>query len=215
MGGRFEDDSLASGLAKASARATGFNGNFLDYDNDGDLDLFCTAGGVRMNESATADALYNQRYGLPDLLIANDGRGRFVDVSAAAGPYFKEALIGRGAATGDLDNDGDLDIVVSNLGDRIVLLRNETPSGHWITLDLVNGDGRHNPIGANVWIEAGGQRQRFYLHDRVTYLSQSDQRVHFGLGDAEKVDRIEITWPDGKSQAVEGLDADQFVTIRE
>ena len=167
-----------------------------------------------MNESAAADATYNQRYGLPDLLVANDGQGHFVDVSADAGPYFEETLIGRGAATGDLDNDGDMDIVVSNLADRIVLLRNETPSGHWITLDLVGVDGRRNPIGTNVLVQAGGRRQRSYLHGRVTYLSQSDRRVHFGLGGAEKVDRVEITWPGGKSQVLEDLEVDRFLEIQ-
>jgi hypothetical protein len=214
VGGRFEDDSVTSGLAKATARATGFNGNFLDYDNDGDLDLFCTAGAVRMNETAPADASYNQRYGLPDLLMANDGQGRFVDVSESAGDHFQQSLIGRGAATGDLDNDGDLDIVISNLADRTVILRNDTPGGHWITLDLIDVDGRRNPIGTSVWIEAAGVRRRAYIHDGVTYLSQSDQRVHIGLGTAQPIDRVEITWPDGATQVVEDLEVDQFLEIR-
>ena len=214
-GGRFEDCSTTSGVARATARATGFNPNFLDYDNDGDLDLFCTTGGVRINETATPDASYNQRYGIPDLLLANDGQGRFVDVSSTAGPHFREALIGRGAATGDLDNDGDLDIVISNLADRAVLLRNETPSGHWITLDLVTADGHRNPIGANVRIQTGGQRQRSYIHGGVTYLSQSDRRVHFGLGSATNIDRVEIEWPDGERQALHNLAVDRLVEIKQ
>ena len=215
MGGFFEDYSAASGLAGVTARATGFNANYLDYDNDSDLDLFFTAGGVRINEAAPPDASYNQRYGIPDLLVANDGQGHFVDVSSSAGPYFSEALIGRGAATGDLDNDGDLDIVICNLADRAVLLRNETASGHWITLDLVTADGRRNPIGANVRIQAGGQRQRGFIHGGVTYLSQSDRRVHFGLGDAASLDRVEIQWPDGQRQVVEDLSVDRFLEIKQ
>ena len=214
-GGRFEDYSVASGLAQATARATGFNANFLDYDNDSDLDLFCTAGGVRINEAVSPDASYNQRYGIPDVLVANDGQGHFIDVSSSAGPYFREALISRGAATGDLDNDGDLDIVVCNLADRAVLLRNETPSGHWITLNLVAADGRRNPIGANVRIQAGGQRQRWFIHGAVTYLSQSDRRVHFGLGGATTIDRIEIEWPDGERQVLQDLTVDRFLEIKQ
>ena len=214
-GGRFEDDSATSGLAEATGRATGFNGNFLDYDNDGDLDLFFTAGGVRANEDAPPDASYQRRYGMPDLLLANDGQGHFADVSAAAGPYFQEARIGRGAATGDLDNDGDLDIVISNLADRAVVLRNETPGGHWITFELIAAGGSRNPIGADVWIEAGGRRRRSYVHGGVTYLSQNDRRVHFGLGDTTRVDRVEIRWPSGARQLLENLAVDRCVQVQE
>jgi hypothetical protein len=215
MGGRFEDYSLASGLAQATSRATGFNGNFLDCDNDGDLDLFFTAGAVRMLESATPDASYQERYGMPDLLIANDGQGHFADVTADAGPYFREARIGRGSATGDLDNDGDLDLVICNLADRAVILRNETSGGHWITLQLIAADGRHQPIGTGVWIEAGGQRQRSSIHGGVTYLSQSDRRVHFGLGGASTIERLEIEWPDGQRQLLRRVEADRIITIRQ
>src|SRR6185503_12014344 len=96
-------------------QSTGFSVNFLDYDNDGDLDLFFTNGGVRMNELAKPEASYAERYGQQDLLLANDGKGHFTDVSAWAGPYFGERRIGRGSAAGDLDNDGDLDLVINNL----------------------------------------------------------------------------------------------------
>ncbi len=211
----FEDASGAAGLATATAQSTGFSANFLDHDNDGDLDLFFTCGSVRMNETASPDASYNERYGMRDLLLANDGRGRFVDVSSAAGPYFQEKLIGRGSAVGDLDNDGDLDLVVSNLADRAVILRNDTASGHWITLDLVTRDGRRNAFGTSVWIEAKGQKQRAAIHGSVTYLSQSDRRVHFGLGSAEKIEALEILWPDGKRQAVRETPIDRIVTIVE
>jgi hypothetical protein len=215
LGGFFEDCSATSGLAEATARVTGFNPNFLDFDNDGDLDLFFTTGGVRISETAPPDASFHQRYAMPDLLLANNGKGHYADVSAAAGPYFQEAMIGRGAATGDLDNDGDLDIVISNLADRAVILRNETPSGHWLTLDLVSRRGHRNPIGTDVRIQSGGMRQRAYIHDGVTYLSQSDRRVHFGLGDATTVEALEIQWPDGNRQALRHVEVDRLLTIEQ
>jgi len=150
LGRHFEDVSTQAGLGSATSPWTGFNANFLDYDLDGDLDLFFTHGGVRLNESAAPESSYNERYGMPDMLLSNDGRGRYTDVSAHAGPYFRERLIGRGSAAADLDGDGDQDLVVCNLADRAVLLRNDTAGGHWVAFDLVAKDGRRQPFGATV-----------------------------------------------------------------
>jgi hypothetical protein len=214
-GDYFEDVSDAAGLGRATSLSSGFSVNFLDYDNDADLDLFFTNGGVRRNEMAPPTASYRERYGQEDLLLANDGKGRYTDVSSWAGPYFKEKLIGRGSAAGDLDNDGDLDLVISNLADRAVVLRNDTPSGHWITLKLACTNGNRDALGASVWVEAGGIKQRAVVHGGVSYLSQNDRRVHFGLGSAEKIARLEVVWPDKSRQVFEDLPVDCFLTLEE
>jgi hypothetical protein len=211
----FTDISTVSGLAQATAHATGFDAHFLDYDNDGDLDLFFTCGGVRIGDDAPPGASYQQRYGMPDLLLANDGSGHFVDVSASAGPYFKQALIGRGSVTADLDNDGDRDLVVSNLAGQAVVLRNDTPGGHALTLELIDHQGHHNPDGVSVWITVAGVRRHATTHPGTTFLSQSDRRLQFGLGTATTVQKIELTWPDGQQQTLSNIPADQFLTIEQ
>jgi hypothetical protein len=215
-GGYFEDATAASGLSRATASATGFSANFIDYDNDGDLDLFFANGGVRRNEGAPPDASYRDSYGMRALLLANDGKGRFTDVSERAGPYFQALRIGRGSAVGDLDNDGDLDLVVSHLADGPALLRNDTPgAGRWLSLSLRGRGGRRDPLGARVRLAAGGRSWRAELHGRVAYLSQSDRRLHFGLGAAAAVDRIEIRWPDGETQALERLEPGREIAIEQ
>jgi hypothetical protein len=214
-GSFFSDASSSCGLTEGTSWATGFSANFLDHDNDGDLDLFFSNGGVRTSEAAPPDSSYEERYGITDLLFANDGKGRFVDVSAIAGAHFERRLIGRGSAAGDLDNDGDIDLVISNLAGPAVVLRNETRGGRWITLTLVPREGNRDALGANVWLEAEGATRRAAVHGGVTYLSQCDRRVHFGLGKAEKVDRITIRWPNGERQVLEDLPANRFLTIEQ
>jgi enediyne biosynthesis protein E4 len=214
-GTHFTDGSTASGVARLTAQYTGFSPNFLDYDNDGDLDLFFTTGGVRANDLIPEDGPFLERYGYPDLLLANDGAGRFTDVSSRAGPHFRELTIGRGSAAGDLDNDGDVDIVISNLAGRALVLRNDTAPGHWVTLVLKPRRGNRDALGASVWIDAGGTRQRASVHGAVSYLSQNDRRVHFGLGKAERIDRLEIRWPDGERQVLEGIAPDRLLSIEQ
>jgi hypothetical protein len=215
-GGKFfSDASLQAGLAEPTAAMTGFSPNFIDYDSDGDLDLFISTGGVRMKETAAAEGSFDERYGLCDLLLANDGKGGYRNVSRQAGAHFSVATAGRGSVVGDLDNDGDLDIVVSNLSGKPAILRNETRGGHWVTLKLLPKKGNRDGLGTSVWCEAAGRKQRSDVHGGVTYCSQNDRKVHFGLGAAEKVDRLEILWTSRERQVIRDLPADRLYTIRE
>jgi len=149
------------------------------------------------------------------VLLVNDGEGGFVDVSAHAGSHFRQLTIARGTAAGDIDNDGDIDIVVSNLAAEPAVLLNETDGGHWIGLRLVLKNGNRDAIGTSVRVTAGGRTQRFVVHGGVTYLSQSDRRPRFGLGAAGRVERIEITWPDGSQQVLRDVEADRYVTVQQ
>jgi enediyne biosynthesis protein E4 len=214
-GNQFIDVSWRAGLGQATARRTGFSPNFIDYDNDGHLDLFFTCGGVLADDMAPPNPTYEQCYGQPDLLLANDGKGRFVDVSDQAGSYFRRRLIGRGSAAGDIDNDGDIDLVINNLEGPAVVLRNDTKGGHWITLRLLGPKGDAPVIGAKVHLTAGGKTQYTVTQSQNGYLSVSDRRVHFGLGTTTRVDSVEIVWPGGSRQTLKDVPIDAITTIRQ
>jgi len=215
MGQDFADVSARCGLGAATSDRTGFNPNFLDYDNDGDLDLFFTTGGVRAGEFTRAGAAYEQRYGTRDLLLANDGRGAYRDVSAWAGTHFRRQTIGRGSARGDLDNDGDIDLVISNLNGPAVVLRNDTRGGHWVVFACIGRHGTRDALGASLRIEHGGRAQRAVIGSGVTYLSQVDRRVHFGLGNAARIDKLEAVWPGGRRQEFTDIAADRMYVLDE
>ncbi len=201
-GSYFVDGSGASGVAGATAGRTGFSPNLFDADNDGDLDLFIANGGVVREHAASPDADYQTRYAIPDLLLVNDGQGKFRRAGPEAGAHFSRALVGRGSATGDLDNDGDLDIVINNLDGPAVLLRNDSPRRNWTRLELVPARGNRDAVGAIVRLTAGGRTQTAVVRGGGSYLSASDRRPHFGLGEAQAVDRIEIRWPSGSVEVL-------------
>ena len=122
----------------------------------------------------------------------------------------------RGAAFGDYDNDGDVDVLVINMNERPTLLRNDTPrTNHWITLRLIGAKSNRSAIGASVRIEAGGRRQTVWVRGDGSYLSHSDERAHVGLGAATRADRVEIRWPSGLIENATGLGADRFYVARE
>lgn len=188
--------------------------HFADFDNDGDLDLFFTNGEVQSHETVAADADDTARFGTPSLVLANDGHGRFHDASKGAGPYFERALIGRGAAAGDLDGDGGIDLVVNNCAGPATVLHNEGPRGHWLTLVLRQSGANGEAVGAGVTLESRGGRQYRQVQGGGGYLSVNDRRLHFGLGTATRADRIEIRWPDGTRQVEEGVAVDRVVVLQ-
>jgi len=208
----FEDATERSGLGPGF-EPLGFGTRLFDFDNDGDLDIHVTNGHVIDNVK-----LYHPRlsYAQRDQLYENIGGGRFRDVSPVAGPAFQIEHVGRGSAVADFDNDGDLDIVISNLGDRPFLFRNDTaPRGHWLALELRGVASNRFGLDARVAVTAAGRRQVRDNTNVSSYLSSSDLRLHFGIGDATDVERIEIVWPGGGRQVVERVKADQVLRVEE
>ncbi len=208
--GRFVVETSQARLTAPSRSRLGFGTGFLDADNDGRLDLFVANGHVNDVRPIGIP------YAMAPQLFLGAGRGRFADVSSKAGPYFRSEWLGRGAAFGDLDNDGDTDVVVTHIGRPPALLLNETePRGSFLRLTL-RGDGPgRDATGARVTVEAGGRSLVRVVAGGTSYLSASDRRVLVGLGTADKVDRLTVRWPDGKTQSWSRLRAGQSLVIVE
>jgi hypothetical protein len=204
-GGVFEDVSARSGVASASGQYVGWGAVFADFDLDGALDLYVSNGDVHHLETQE------------DLLLRGDGRGGFTDVSETAGPWARRKFVSRGVIGGDIDNDGDVDVLVTGLNDRPVLLRNDSPrnGGHWLGLELSGRAPNRDAIGAVVRVEAGGRTIVRQRSGGGSYLSHHDPRLHVGLGDAATVDRLEIVWPDGTRRELRDVAADRFLEIQQ
>jgi enediyne biosynthesis protein E4 len=202
--GLFSEKGVASGISTASAQFVGWSSSFFDYDNDGDQDIFKTNGALK------------HLYGQEDQIFENEGNGKFRDASLELGKYFQKELVGRGVALGDYDNDGDIDVLIVNLNDHCVFLRNNKGNlNNWITLNLVGTKSNRDAIGARVKLFSGGKMQSAQKKSTTGYLSQNDPRIHFGLAKNDMVDKIEIRWPSGKYQVLENLKANQIITITE
>lgn len=202
--GFFEDRIQASGMLEVTMKYTGWGGNVFDFDNDGDLDVFIVNG----------DPHFMQ--GQPSLLLENDGRGQFTDARAKGGPFFATRVNARGSAVLDFDNDGWLDVVLTTLGDRAILLRNRgARNHHWIRLKLEGTRSNREGFGAQVRVTAGGRTQSAEYRCPTSYVFQQDVRLHFGLGAATQVERIEIKWPGGPAQVLSNLPADQVLNVTE
>jgi hypothetical protein len=210
--GLFADATLESGVGRETLPYVGFGAQFLDYDNDGDLDLAIINGHV-MNDSGHFRP--GSKEAQRKLLFRNDGKGRFVEVGRAAGPGFAVEAVGRMLAVADIDNDGDLDILVTNNGGPVELLRNDTAPGHALLLRLVGTSGNRGAVGARIRLTAGSVSQVREIKAGSSYLGQSDLRAHFGLGQAIRADRIEIRWPGGETEVVENAAANQILTVTE
>jgi hypothetical protein len=203
----FTDISFKAKVAEVSLPYVGWGTKFFDYDNDGWVDLFVANGHVYPQRGQ-----YRQR----ELLHHNNRDGTFSEVAAHAGGALIEERVGRGAAFGDIDNDGDVDVVVANLDGSPQLLRNDGGnSNSSVLIKLVGGKSGRNGIGARVKIVSGDLIQIDEVRSGGSYLSQSDLRLHFGLQNRSKIDLVEVRWPSGAIDKIVNLNANKIVTISE
>jgi hypothetical protein len=215
-GGQFVFASRAAGLASLGRHFVGFGTGFFDFDLDGHEDLFFSNGHVVHYPAPPATV--KQR----PLLLRNlrapgqkPHEVRFADVSAHAGPYFQADHLGRGAALGDLDNDGRVDLVLSPANEPAVVLRNRLETGHhWLGVALVGRPGR-DAVGARLEMKVGGETLVRAVKGGGSYLSSGDRRVILGLGSRDRVGRLTVRWPSGRTQGWEGLAIDRYWELRE
>jgi hypothetical protein len=193
---------------------SGWGTKLIDYDNDGWLDLFVAQGHVMDNIELTDPSLH---YREPALLMKNTRAGRFKDVSRESGPIFQLPLSARGAAFGDLDNDGSIDIVINCNNGRPVILRNQgNRENYWLLVNLIGTRSNRDGIGAKLLLVAeDGSEQHAFASTAGSYLSANDKRVHFGLGRSRRVKLLEVNWPSGIVQRIESIAANQILSVRE
>lgn len=209
----FSDVSFASGIAPSTTHYVGWGDAFLDFDNDGWLDLFMVNGHV-YPQVDTGEA--GARYQEPALLFLNQRNGKFKDISKLVGPALQLPRVSRGVATGDLFNDGRIDIVIENLkGEPTILRPKDGPSNHWISLELAGTRSNRLALNTRIRATAGDLVQTSEVLSGGSYLSQNDLRIHFGLGAREHVDKLEIFWPTGKIETLTNLAADHFYDVKE
>lgn len=210
--GNFDDVTLDAGLGE-NTRYVGWGTGFFDFDNDGWKDLFLVNGHAFPEvDRLHIDIHYKDR----SILYRNLGNGKFRDVSLQSGPAFRELHSSRGAAFGDMDNDGAVEIAVNNQNEAPSLLKDAMKEpGHWVLLKLIGTRSNRSAIGARVKLTAGERTQSGEVRSGGSYLSQSDLRMHFGLGTATAIDRIEVAWPSGTRQVLQNQKYDRVLTIEE
>ena len=216
--GQFQDVTGVAGLTAPTSKLTGWGVGAYDFDNDGWKDIFVANAAILDNEMEVE----HRPFPLPDSLYRNEGKNRFRDVSATAGPAFRFAAAHRGAAFGDFRNTGRIDAAVTVLNGPPQLLINTTGDelapakrNHWILLKLAGSADNRDGLGTRVKITTIHGSQYNEATTAVGYNSSSDKRVHFGLGDATVIDTIELWWPTGVHQLLTGVKADQVLTIAE
>ena len=209
----FSDATIRSGIGPATRPYVGFGVVFFDYDNDGRLDVSIVNGNVMANVAKVrAGGKLAQR----KLLLRNDTGEHFVDVTKTAGPAFAVEGVGRALAAGDVDNDGDLDLLVTNNGERVNLLLNDGGNAANAILVQVSGTkSNRSGIGTKLTLTTGQRRQVREVQSGSSYLAQNDLRAHFGIGSATVAERLEVRWPDGSMEVIPAVAANQIVTIHQ
>ncbi len=208
----FRYATLVSGISAIGRSYVSFGTGFLDVDNDGREDLVIANGHVVRHPTR---ASRRQR----PVLLHNQGGGRFAEISTSAADYFQQPHMGRGVAIGDLDNDGYADLAISHTNEPIALLRNVTPAEtgsphHWLGIELI-GRNHGDVVGARATVQIGGRRLTRFAKGGGSYLSSSDRRLLFGLGPADTVERVSVTWPSGQEQSWDGLAVDRYWRLQE
>jgi len=209
----FDDVTFSSGLGNKAIFLSGVSAKILDYDNDGWRDIIQANGSMLDNIK-----MYHteENYPEPKLMFRNLGEGKFDKVSEELGPDFMKPTVGRGLATADFDNDGDIDIVVNNRGAAPELLRNDGGNANnWLTVRLIGTKSNRDGIGASLKLVSEGFTQFDQAKGGSSYMSASDPRIHFGLGKREKIGSLEITWPSGTVDKLASVPINQIITVKE
>ncbi len=207
--GLFEDVALSAGLAVISGQYWSWGGRFMDFDNDGYLDVMVVNGdGHRLSDTQEAILARN--------VAGPAGRRIFEDVAERCGPYFHQKTVARGLALADYDNDGDVDACILNINQPSMIVRNDGGNrNNWLMLDLSGTKRNRDAVGAKVTVNAGGIVQSDQKKSGTSYLSQGDPRMHFGLGQASKVDEVTVKWPGGIVQQIKNVKINQVLKLVE
>ncbi len=219
--GYFQDRTASSRVAASTWHGTGFGTAFSDLNNDGAQDLVVVNGGIKRipiepapGGKANSDPFWNG-FEQRNQIFFNDGTGTFADRSADNPAFTGTAAVSRGLAVGDLDNDGGPDLIVTRIAAPAKVYRNSAPRGHWLTVRAIEPSlGGRDAYGAEVTISATGRRQTVWVNPSQSYLCSNDPRAHFGLGAANRVEGIDVIWPDGSEEHFPGVAADQVMTVR-
>jgi hypothetical protein len=213
----YTDRTTTAGMGNVDRPYTGWGCGFFDFDHDGDLDAAIANGRVIKGvpqPDARLGSFWN-RFAEPNLLFAGEDGRRFANVSSQAGAFGSEPLISRGMAFSDLDGDGDLDLAVQHLDNSLRIYRNDAPPPgvHWLIVRTMTGS--RDAYGAEVTIEAGGQKILRLAHPTYSYLASNDPRAHFGLGKVDKVDSLMVAWPSGRRERFDPPAVDRAVVVVE